>query len=331
MRFAIVTTAMLATLGAAQECAGPLPASSFVADAGASWSVSGDVAVFQGPDNGIAYAPCVLGPSAVIAGEFRFLGPPGLAGLALGYRPGDATSTNPDYLVLVRSSVPSSPLCVYRITEPLGSSGLPAGAQLLGTCPSTTGTIHLDLIVALSPTELRIREASDVILSLPGDYSALLGNGRVAFVSFGQGAAWDDFAFLSNAFVELGEGCPGSNGMPQVFDGGSDPRVGGTLQFGFAGLPTHIASASFAMIGTPDALGPYSLLALGAECELQTIPFLIEPLPHVASPQWTAAIASDANLAGQSFIMQGLQIDLLANPLGITTTQALSFTVASAP
>jgi hypothetical protein len=135
------------------------------------------------------------------------------------------------------------------------------------------------------------------------------------------------------AFTTFGVGCLGSAGLPTLAaQAGSVPRFGETLLVSLTNLPA-VANVPVGVIGLSNTMnngspGPYSLpfnlAAFGMPgcTQYVSIDATVFLLSLTGQVTWPIGIPSNAGLAGLTFHVQALVIDVGINPLGATVTNA---------
>ncbi len=312
-----------------------------------SWNLSSS-ATFLPPGNGIVYTNCSFSASSGTSISVHFpilFGFPrvGSGGYLLGYEPGEATAVEPDYLALITDAADDSPMFVYRITEPLSPSGEFQNPELLHVSSDDHPPGLTEFVIIFDANELtviqRVGSQWETLVDLTGEFSSYVSSSRIGLVSFGQSMTWTTprFETLVNVEAELGGlGCQGSNGVPTMsFVSAPIPspsiisEVEPNLVLSIDNLPLSIVSAAFGMIGRPLPTGPIDLSVVGASgCSLHLRADVFVPLtPTAGSATWTIEVPPLMPLIGQDYLFQTGQLDLLANPLGLTTSNSASLRI----
>ncbi|HEX5051829.1 MAG TPA: vanadium-dependent haloperoxidase [Planctomycetota bacterium] len=128
------------------------------------------------------------------------------------------------------------------------------------------------------------------------------------------------------AYSSFGAGCVGSNTLTVTVTGkpSARPVLGSVMQVDVSDLPIP-ASAVVMMAGTSRYVPGIDLGVLGATgCTLDVEILLFELLSAPAGgAQWSLAIPNDPSWLGHSIYLQVATADPMANPFGVTTSNAL--------
>ena len=142
---------------------------------------------------------------------------------------------------------------------------------------------------------------------------------------------WELSTTYPAGFTKLGQGCPGSRGVPELaIEPSGYPWLASTLRAEVRNLGLSPSQhLPFALLGdSKTALGtiplPLDLTALGMpSCSLYTNALLTFPLVNQGgSALWALPIPADLTLAGRSFYSQAGSLDPASNPRGVVLSNA---------
>lgn len=126
----------------------------------------------------------------------------------------------------------------------------------------------------------------------------------------------------------FGQGCLGTAGIPTLAaPPGQLPVVGQSFALELSSLPP--TAAAFGVLGRSRTLFgaiplPFDLGVIGMTgCDLLVSLELSTPVPTVNGfGAWLVSVPNNPELAGEQLFVQGIVVDLAANPLGLTVTNA---------
>ena len=142
--------------------------------------------------------------------------------------------------------------------------------------------------------------------------------------AFLNGQTWRYGPLHDAEYLLAGEGCAGSNGVPELATSGAGPFAGETFTVTATHLPLGPLSVSIGLLGfsatewNGQAL-PLELGSLGMPgCVLRNDIFDARPLGvGIGTAPWSVAIPADASLYGTRFFQQVLASDAGTNPFGL--------------
>lgn len=149
----------------------------------------------------------------------------------------------------------------------------------------------------------------------------------------------DDFVVEQwplSSFLPFGQGCPGSNGIPQLTAAtGSLPTIGQSFAMNITGVPITgffvavVPFLGFSNATTGGASLPRDLTPLGMPgCTQYVDPFQVSFLfTPTGAATWSVAIPAVAAFAGLETYVQAAVVDMPANALGLTATNAAAATL----
>lgn len=165
-------------------------------------------------------------------------------------------------------------------------------------------------------------------------YDSARGVG-VMFGNSGIRDTWEYAPVTLAAATSYGAGCAGSAGTPVLAPSRELlPWIGETFETALYSIPGGPVSTPFLVAGFSNAAWgstplPLNLSSIGMTgCSLYASAedtFVLVNTGGLAT--WTAPIPAQRSLMGQPLFIQGLVLDVFANPLGVTVSNALELTL----
>lgn len=274
-----------------------------------------------------------------------------VCGFVIGWAPGDSSNPTPDYLLIDWKKTTQTyqdwgtsvaGLAVSRVSAAFtrGAGGGPidlwshtGGCTELarGSTYGSTGWEHgtdYRFRVLFTGSSLHVWVNGALELSVNGTFNT---NGRFGGYQFSQHMTCFQFP-LAGSFNQLGTGCRGSAGTPYLFSP-AVPSVGTDFPVIVANVPP--SAVSLLVIGASNTTWnglplPIDLGAFGAPgCNLYVSGDVFLPATNYNGTVYVALPLARTLRPSTRFFVQGLAVDLAANPLGVVFSNAAAATVGT--